>query len=299
MTIRTFFFAATAWLFAVSAWGQGVTTSAVARIGKVELSATAMEKLVQSLAPEVRKQILEKPEALNELVKSETFRAAVLQEALKAGADQQETVIFQVARMRDQVIVDYFMQQRSELPANYPSEKEIEAAYESNKEQLKTPVMINMAQILLRGPMEAPKEFRLKQLARATEAHKRLVKGEDFAAVVRDFSDDDENRNRGGDLGWVKEADIFPLIRMEIVNLPAGGFSKPVRTQFGWQIVKIVERRTARAIPLAEARASLVASMRKTQKERIQAQYLKAIETNSAYEANADEVRRLRAKIAQ
>jgi peptidylprolyl isomerase len=289
-----------AFLLCTSAvWGQLGSAPVVARIGEVALSTDTVESLIRAQAPEFRQQILDSPEALNALIKAETLRNAVLKEALAVGTDRQAAVVLQAARARDQVIVDQFLNQRSEVPAGYPAEKEIEAAYESNKEQFKIPAMIRMAQLLVRGPMEMPREQRLKQLARASEAHRRLLKGDDFTAIVRSYSEDEDTRNRGGELGWVAEKDIFPLLRMEIDSLPAGAISKPVRTQFGWQIVKIMERRAAGAITLTEARSSLVASMRKTQKESLQAQYLKAIETLKPYEANAEEVQRLRTKLAQ
>jgi peptidyl-prolyl cis-trans isomerase SurA len=78
---------------------------------------------------------------------------------------------------------------------------------------------------------------RLKQLRR------RVLAGEDFASLARSHSADAPSASRGGDLGWLNPGDVSPAFERAMGELQPGGVSEPFRTQFGWHIVQVLERR--------------------------------------------------------
>jgi len=71
----------------------------------------------------------------------------------------------------------------------------------------------------------------------------RLEAGEDFAALARAHSDDRGSAARGGDLGWSSPGALVPRFEQEMDKLSAGQISQPFRTQFGWHIVQMLDRR--------------------------------------------------------
>jgi peptidyl-prolyl cis-trans isomerase SurA len=87
---------------------------------------------------------------------------------------------------------------------------------------------------------------------RLEQLRQRVRNGEDFAALARDHSDDKVSAARGGDLGWVVPGMTVPQFEQEMKSLQPNEISAPFKTQFGWHIVQVLERRQAAASPETE-----------------------------------------------
>ncbi|MCP1314719.1 MULTISPECIES: peptidylprolyl isomerase [unclassified Halomonas] len=79
--------------------------------------------------------------------------------------------------------------------------------------------------------------------ARAEEARARLQQGEAFAAVAREYSDDSGSAMNGGELGWVRPGQTVPAFEEAMNALNPGQISAPVRSQFGYHIIEVEDRR--------------------------------------------------------
>lgn len=79
--------------------------------------------------------------------------------------------------------------------------------------------------------------------ARAEQARERLSQGEDFASVAREFSDDSGSALNGGDLGWVRPGQTVPAFEEAMRELSENQISQPVRSQFGYHVIEVQERR--------------------------------------------------------
>jgi peptidyl-prolyl cis-trans isomerase SurA len=71
----------------------------------------------------------------------------------------------------------------------------------------------------------------------------RLQNGEDFATLARAHSQDPLSAARGGDLGWLNQGDTVPEFEDQMNRLEPGELSKPFKSQFGWHLVQVMERR--------------------------------------------------------
>jgi len=71
----------------------------------------------------------------------------------------------------------------------------------------------------------------------------RLENGEDFATLARAHSQDPLSAARGGDLGWLSQGDTVPEFEDQMNSLEPGQLSKPFKSQFGWHLVQVMERR--------------------------------------------------------
>jgi len=82
--------------------------------------------------------------------------------------------------------------------------------------------------------------------ARATliKLRKRIVAGEDFAAVAKKYSNDAGSASQGGDLGWVNPGQLVGEIERAMGALKPGEISQPVRSRFGIHLVQVIERRS-------------------------------------------------------
>jgi peptidyl-prolyl cis-trans isomerase SurA len=71
----------------------------------------------------------------------------------------------------------------------------------------------------------------------------RIIGGESFEALARSHSDDKASAIKGGDLGWTNPGDMVPAFEQQMDALQPTQISEPFKTQFGWHIVQVLERR--------------------------------------------------------
>jgi parvulin-like peptidyl-prolyl isomerase len=100
-------------------------------------------------------------------------------------------------------------------------------------------------------------------LARAREAHAKLVAGADFATVAREYSDDPTTRDKGGALPFVARNRLAPSFAKGVFALTRiGEISEPIRGPTAWHIVRLDERRAARPQTFDEAKGAILASLK-------------------------------------
>jgi parvulin-like peptidyl-prolyl isomerase len=83
-------------------------------------------------------------------------------------------------------------------------------------------------------------------LAKAQEIRQKLVQGGDFAELARAESSDLGSSSKGGDLGFLKHGQTVPSFEDAAFALPDGGLSEPVKTPYGYHLIKVEERRPTR-----------------------------------------------------
>ncbi len=116
------------------------------------------------------------------------------------------------------------------------TEDQIRDRYEQMLEQLTTPETRTASHILLTVENEADDEAVRQKLL---ELKKRIEAGEDFAALAKEFSQDPGSASDGGDLGDIERGAMVPPFEEALFNLQPGELSDPVKTQFGWHIIKL------------------------------------------------------------
>jgi peptidyl-prolyl cis-trans isomerase SurA len=78
---------------------------------------------------------------------------------------------------------------------------------------------------------------------RLKEIRERIIGGEDFSAVAKAVSEDAQSAIEGGDLGWTGPGNFVPIFEAQLKQLEPNEISEPFRTQFGWHLVQVLERR--------------------------------------------------------
>ena len=107
---------------------------------------------------------------------------------------------------------------------------------------------VRASHILVQIQPDASPEDTLSAWKRVNSLRDRVLKGEDFATLARGVggSDDPSAAKNGGDLGYFTALQMVYPFETAAFNTPVGEVSKPVRTRFGYHIIKVVDKRAAR-----------------------------------------------------
>jgi hypothetical protein len=203
------------------------------------------------------------PAAAGQLVRSLLAQRLLLREAEAAGHDRRPETAARLARAREVALTESWLESVSAPPAAYPSEAELQAAYDNAKPRLALPRTWRLAQIFVTLPKDAGTEAAAaadQKLARVRQALRD--KPADFAALAAQYSEEAGSAGRGGEIGWLEENRIQPAILERLASLKVDALTEPVRLDDGWHIVKLLDVREPRTPPLEEVRRELVQRLR-------------------------------------
>ncbi len=102
-----------------------------------------------------------------------------------------------------------------------------------------------MDQTLSRHILVQPSEIRTENQAEVLirDIHRRLLQGEDFKQLARQYSEDPGSKMDGGNLGWANPGEYDPAFEKTLNATEIGEISEPVKSTFGWHIVEVLDRR--------------------------------------------------------
>jgi len=179
-------------------------------------------------------------------------------------AKLQETIIGTV-RIYDQEVyrnyvydtqrarVNYIFIPIQEFPASEIelSPAELEKYFKENRERFN---MVERAVIEFVEFSKVPsKEDDEKTRAKILEVREMILKGEDFAEMANEYSEDPSTNKKGGDLGWIRKGSMKSPFDEAIFALKAGEVSEPVRSEYSWHLIKVYERRKVKGEEEAKA----------------------------------------------
>lgn len=118
-------------------------------------------------------------------------------------------------------------------------DEEIEQAYEANKGKYIKPETRLASHILLSVPRSAGQDKQQQVLQKAQDLKARIDEGEDFGKLAEEFSDDPGSKRKGGDLGIIAKGQMVPEFEDAVYNMSEGEVSEPVKTEFGYHIIKL------------------------------------------------------------
>jgi parvulin-like peptidyl-prolyl isomerase len=135
-----------------------------------------------------------------------------------------------------------------------PTEQELSAYLEEHREDYDTPEEVHARHILIRVP-EGASEAEIAQAKKQIEdIKKELENGADFAELAKKYSQDPGSAPNGGDLGFFRRGQMVKEFEDAAFSLEPGQISDPVRTQFGFHLIKVEEKKPAQHPELAQIR---------------------------------------------
>jgi len=254
----------------------GADTTVIAKVGDNEVRADDIKPFIEKLP--VRDQLIlsKDPAAMNEFVRNIIIQQLVYKEALSKKWDQQPQVTQQLDRLRQQAVTQSYLQSLATPPQDFPSQAELQAAYDTLKKNnaLQVPKQYHLVQIYIACPKGADSAAEEKAKAKLDTVVKAIKGGGDFTSVAKAQSDDAASSSRGGDLGWLAEAQIQPEIRGPVASLAKGGTSDPIRLADGWHVIRLLDVKEPYTASLEEVKNPLANELRGQRAQEIGKAYL-------------------------
>jgi peptidyl-prolyl cis-trans isomerase D len=163
---------------------------------------------------------------------------------------------------------------------------EVAAFYTQNRAQYSTPAQVRASHILFKT--EGKDENTVRSAAEAVL--KRAKAGEDFAALARQFSEDESNKDRGGDLDFFGRGRMVPEFEAAAFAMKAGDISDLVKTSFGFHIIKVVDNQAEVVRPLEAVKAEIVDQLRWQKAQQDAEAQAKAIATAAKTPADLERI---------
>jgi peptidyl-prolyl cis-trans isomerase D len=148
-----------------------------------------------------------------------------------------------------------------QLAAQMPvSDADLHAAYEKNKNTYVVPERRHARHILIAATKDDAADKKL-----ADEVYEQAKAGKDFAQLAKQYSKDPGSAQNGGDLGWADRNTFVPAFTDALYSMKVGEIHPPVKTQFGYHIIRLDEIQPGKTKTFEEARPELESEVRRNE----------------------------------
>jgi len=192
-------------------------------------------------------------------IKPEDLEAKITPDEAEIKADYEKNKSrFQVPEKR---VVRYALIDLNQMRQSAQvTDDELKAQYQQNIQQYEVPNRVHAEHILLMtvGKTDAEvEEIRQK----AEDVLKQAKKGTKFEDLAKKYSEDPGSKDKGGDLGWITQGQTVPEFEKTAFGLDKGKISDLVKTQYGFHIIKVLDKETAHTKPFEEVKDSIKVPM--------------------------------------
>jgi peptidyl-prolyl cis-trans isomerase D len=161
----------------------------------------------------------------------------------------------------ERVIVEFVELDTRDMAESIQVEEDVlRERYDSTRGRFMTEERRRASHILITAGGERG-EDEARELAQTLRS--RIEQGEDFAALAEEYSDDPGSASAGGDLGWIEPDVMMPEFEEALYDLDSeGAVAGPIKTEFGWHLIRLEEIDQPRGQTFEEARAQILEEIR-------------------------------------
>lgn len=256
----------------------------------IEIRRSDFEMERKNLPPEQRYLLSTDINRIQRAMERLVINDALKKEAITAGFDKRPEVKSELEYALNIKLAQMYLSHLA-TQIEYPDlEPALKERYRLEKDKLKEPERVRASHILISTNTRSKQEA----LNRANEARQRAMNGEDFKALVKQYSDDPSARRNDGDLGYFPYEQMVPEFSAAAFALKKeGDISQPVETPFGIHIIRFTDRREARVPAYEEMRPTYLEEAQKNYQAQFNRQKLDQLIRQEKPEVNMAEVEKL------
>lgn len=225
--------------------------STIAQIYKVEVTDDDVNGRIEQIKKDNK---IETDQEFDEALKAQGISLAWLKDQFKRGIMYQKVILSNVyasITVNDSEVLDYYNRHIKD--------------YSSGEESRVRQIFVSTTD----------KDDATAQ-AKINEAYQRLKDGMDFVSVLNQYSDENAKVN-DGDLGYFKEGELVSSLETVVSKLQLGQFSDVIKTDNGYHIVQVTERKIAKEIPLESVRQEITDKIRSAKMEEAAKKYIEQL----------------------
>ncbi|HEU5272332.1 MAG TPA: peptidylprolyl isomerase [Xanthobacteraceae bacterium] len=141
---------------------------------------------------------------------------------------------------RNKVLMEALLQSEGKKAIN---DQSLHAVYDDAVKQMGNEEEVHARHILFRVANPSDEAASKEAENKVKAVIERLKKGEDFAKLANELTEDPSGKKDGGDLGYFTKDQMVPEFSKVAFTLPKGQISEPIKTQFGWHVLKVEDKR--------------------------------------------------------
>lgn len=196
----------------------------VATVGEESLT---LQELLEEIPDHIRANLTSVE--IREFILRWINKQVLYQEALERELDEDADVRKELQKVKKELMINKLMELTVDNDVSV-SDDEIEAYYEANKDRF-----------VLEEDIAHAYHIVVETQSQANEVRRRLNQGENFEDIFTDVKSDSVN-DEHWDLGWFRRDDVIPEIANVVFKMAVGSHSYPFKSDFGYHIVKLIER---------------------------------------------------------
>jgi peptidyl-prolyl cis-trans isomerase C len=179
-----------------------------------------------------------KKQLLDELIRQELFYLDALENKL----DNEESFTFQLEKIKVELLKQYSIQKL--FATVHIEDKELLEHYNNNKSKYMLPESVKASHILVESE------------EKALELKSKIDEGLDFGEAAKEISSC-PSKNNGGDLGYFSRGRMVPEFEAASFSMNINEISNPIKTQFGYHLIKVTDKKPAEAKPFDEVKNTI------------------------------------------
>lgn len=244
----------------------------LAVVNGVEIKAEEMGKVMMAM-PDQAKQQLANPQARRGLLDEMINRELLYKDALERKLDESEEFLKLVEEAKKNILQQYAVDQA--VKGAKVSDEDAKEYYEKNKDMFKTEEEVRARHILVKEEEEA------RNIA------DEIKGGKEFADAASEYSTCPSKSN-GGDLGSFGKGKMVPEFDQAVFGLEVGELSHIVKTQFGYHLIKVEEKKEASVKPFEEVKHQIVNYLIRQQRTLKYTEATSKLRENATIEVNEE-----------
>lgn len=264
MTVRFFIIGlALALLGGPAARAEGAEDPVLLNAGHLNVTRQDLQQELLLLSEAERTQTLAEPDAVKKLLQLIYQSKKMVAEAERLGLDQTPLAQARLMATRRKVLSEA-LRDHSQAQIQPPPDFAALARehYAARRDEFQLPEQFKAAHILKKSRCDCERDSQRQKLE---QLRVQLQAGADFAALVKAESEDPGSAAQGGDLGrWFKREDLVAPFADALAKLEIGQLSDIVETQYGFHIIKLLDRQPARLQSFEEVQPSLEQRLRQS-----------------------------------
>ncbi len=253
--------------------GGAAPDPVVAMRGTDKLTASQVRALVAAQPADQRAKLQSDPDALRRMVTDAMVQRALLNQATTEKWANRPDVAALLARVRDGAILQSYLSAHAQVPPGYPSDAEVQAAYDRAGPQLARPRGYHLAQVFVPVAPHAP----ASDTEKARRALAKFAQDVSLGHAKFESPGSQAPGAKYADLGWIGEPQLQPNARDAVAGLLEGQVSAPVCSAGGCTLIKLISTRAAGPPPLAEVHDQLVRLLREQKQKQLAQAYVNSL----------------------